>query len=273
LFARVLGRTLVIILGSLLVVEVVIGALVIGSHGDIGVDFRFYRDLAARWMADGTYFQPYQLEGPYVSTSLVDTFYPPIALLLFVPFLVLPAFLWWLTPIVVLAYVIASWRPNFWAIALMIALMMWVRAFGAFLWGNTDMWLVAAVAAGLRWGWPAALIAIKPSVLPFILVGTRSRFFWIATAAVVLVSIPMWELWRDWVIAIRNMDLRLDYSLGSVTLYLVPVVAWFGRRRAIGEPILTVRPSLPNLRSQALRRPARPLRSPASPARPRSGSG
>jgi len=261
MLARVAQRTLVIVLGSALVIEVVVGALVIAAPGDIGVDFRFYRDLAARWVADGTYFQPYQLEGPYVSTTLVDTFYPPIALLLFVPFLILPAILWWLIPIAVLLYVIAGWRPNLWAVAVMIVLMMWVRAFGAYLWGNTDMWLVAAVAAGLRWGWPAALIAIKPSVLPFMLIGVRRRSFWIAIAALVLVSIPMWELWGDWVIAIRNMDQRPDYSLGSITLYLVPIVAWLGRRRALGEPMLTSQASPPSLRLPALRRPAAPPRS------------
>ena len=272
MLARVVQRSLVIVLGVALLIEVVVGALVIAARGDIGVDFRFYRDLAARWASTGVYFQPYQLQGRYVSTTLVDTFYPPIALLLFVPFLVLPAFLWWLIPIVVLAYVIASWRPNFWAIAVMIALMMWVRAFGAFLWGNTDMWLVAAVAAGLRWGWPAALIAIKPSVLPFMLVGLRSRSFYIGIALLVLVSIFMWQLWADWVIAIRNMDQRIDYSLGSITLYLVPIVAWLGRRRPIGEPLLTWRPSPLNPRLPALRRPAVLPRSQGSPVRRRKGS-
>ena len=55
MFARVLGRTLVIILGSLLVVEVVIGALVIGSHGDIGVDFLQPRgaEPVERFLGDG----------------------------------------------------------------------------------------------------------------------------------------------------------------------------------------------------------------------------
>jgi hypothetical protein len=272
MLGRVAQRTLVIVLGAALLIEVVVGAQVIAAPGDIGVDFRFYRDLAARWVADGTYFQPYQLEGPYVSTTLVDTFYPPIALLLFVPFLVLPAVLWWVIPMAILIYVIVSWRPNLWAIAVMMALMMWVRAFGAFLWGNTDMWLAAAVAAGLRWGWPAALIAIKPSVLPFMLIGFRSRSFWIAIAVIALVSIPMWALWRDWVIAIRNMDQRLDYSLGSVTLYLVPIVAWLGRRRAIGEPIWKAPGSLPNLQRRAAPRPAAPPPSLASPEQPRKGS-
>jgi hypothetical protein len=260
MLAWVAQRTLVIVLGSALLIEVVVGTLVIAAPGDIGVDFRFYHDLAARWVAEGTYFQPYQLTGPYASTTLVDTFYPPIALFLFVPFLVVPAILWWLIPIVVLVYVIARLRPNMWAVAAMIVLMMWVRAFGAFLWGNTDMWVVATVAAALRWGWPAALIAIKPSVLPFMILGVRSRSFWMAIAILVVVSIPLWELWGDWVIAIRNMDPRLDYSLGSFTLYLVPVVAWLGRRRASGEPLLTWRPSPMNLRLPVLRRPAAPPR-------------
>jgi hypothetical protein len=246
---RVLQRALVIVLGSALVVEITVGALVIAAPGDIGVDFRFYRDLAARWVATGMYFQPHQLEGSYISTTLVDTFYPPIALLLFLPFLILPAILWWLIPIAVLAYVIAAWRPNLWAVVGMIVLMMWVRAFGAFLWGNTDMWLAAAVAAGLRWGWPAALIAIKPSVLPFMLIGVRSRSFWLVVALLAVVSLPMWELWADWLVAIRNMDQRPDYSIGSITLYLVPIVAWLGRQRPSAVPEGTKPSSPATLRS------------------------
>ena len=93
-----------------------------------GVDFILYRDAAARWLAGGPYFEPYQLAGPYPITA-GDVLYPPVALWLFVPFTVLPAVLWWAIPIAVAAW--AVWRlqpsPEWWPlIALCIA---WRRPF------------------------------------------------------------------------------------------------------------------------------------------------
>lgn len=233
---RAVLKAALIVVAAVFAIEVAIGVSVIGGAGDVGVDFRFYRDAAARWLADGTFYLPHQLEGPYSVTTLVDVLYPPNALFLFVPFTVLPAVLWWLIPAAVLGYLIWTWRPPMWAVIVMIVLLMPVRAFGAFLWGNTDMWIAAAVAGGLRWGWPAALIAIKPSVFPFLLVGVRRRSFWVAGAILGVASLALWPLWPVYVTAIRNMELRPDYSLGSVTLLLVPIVAWFARRRPIEAP-------------------------------------
>ncbi len=242
-FRRALEKTILIVVGAAFAVEVTIGVLVIGGAGDVGVDFRFYRDAAARWFSEGSFYLPHQLEGPYRVTTLVDVLYPPIALLLFVPFIVLPAFLWWLIPMAVLGCVLVSWHPRMWAVSVMIVLLMPGRAYGAFLWGNTDMWIAAAVTAGLRWGWPAALIAIKPSVFPFLLVGARRRSFWVAGAILGLASVTLWPLWPDYVQVIRNMELRPDYSLGSVTLLLVPVVAWLARRRPSESPAPSERSS------------------------------
>jgi hypothetical protein len=234
---RAVLKAAVIVLGAAFAVEMAVGVSVIGGAGDIGVDFRFYRDAAARWLADGTFYLPHQLEGPYSVTTLVDVLYPPNALFLFVPFTVLPAVLWWIVPIAVLGCLLWTWRPPMWAVIVMIALLMPVRAFGAFLWGNTDMWIAAAVAGGLQWGWPAALIAIKPSVFPFLLVGVRRRSFWVAGATLAVASLALWPLWPLYMTAIRNMELRPDYSLGSVTLLVVPIVAWFARRRPSGSSL------------------------------------
>ena len=68
-----------------------------------GVDFVLYRDAAARWLAGGPYFEPYQLTGPYPITA-GDVLYPPVALWLFVPFTILPAVPWWVVPIGVTAW-------------------------------------------------------------------------------------------------------------------------------------------------------------------------
>ena len=74
----------------------------------------------------------------------------------------------------------------------------------AFLFGNTDLWMAAAVAGGIRWGWPAALLVIKPTFLVLAIVGVRRREFWIALAVSAIVSIPMAALWVDYVQAMRN---------------------------------------------------------------------
>ena len=55
-------------------------------------------DITRNWVDTGEFYLPHQLAGPYQVQTLVDVLYPPIALYLFVPFLVLPAVLWWAIP-------------------------------------------------------------------------------------------------------------------------------------------------------------------------------
>ena len=105
----------------------------------------------------------------------------------------------------------------------------------AFLFGNTDMWMAAAVAGGIRWGWPAALLVIKPTFLPLALVGVRRREFWFAMAAVAIVSIPMAALWLDYVHALRNVTIDAEYSLGSIPLVLSHLVAWMLRELSVEQ--------------------------------------
>ena len=198
----------------------------------LGMDLSFYREIAARWLETGVFYLPHQLSGPYTATLMVDTLYPPPALLLFVPFLVLPAILWWLVPVAVLGAFLAWCRPGPLAWPLLALVLVSPRTQTAFLFGNTDLWMAAAVAGGFRWSWPAALLVIKPTFLPFALVGVRRREFWIAVGAVAIVSIPMAALWLDYLQAMRNVTIDADYSVGSLPLILAPVVAWLLRPRS-----------------------------------------
>jgi hypothetical protein len=202
------------------------------GDSSLGMDFLFYKDLATRWLETGAFYLPHQLSGPYTATLMVDNLYPPSALLLFLPFVVLPAILWWLIPVAVLGAFIAWCRPGPLAWPLLALVLVWPRTQTAFLFGNTDLWMAAAVAGGLRWGWPAALLLVKPTLLPFAIVAVRRREFWIAVAAVAIVSIPMAALWLDYVQAMRNVTIDADYSLGSLPLVLAPVVAWLLRARS-----------------------------------------
>src|SRR5690349_15253236 len=151
---------------------------------DFGMDYRYYMRLGRQWLADGSFYLPHQLAGPYQTQLLgidptVSTLYPPTALFLFVPFSLLPAVLWWAAPIAILAYSVHRLRPTTAALAAMGLLMLWPRSIGAFLFGNTDMWMAAGVAAGLVWGWPAILVTLKPTLAPLALIGVRLPLFWI----------------------------------------------------------------------------------------------
>ena len=222
----------VIALAGLLMAVTIVTATTIAAAGDLGIDYVFYRDVGQRFLETGVYYLPHQLAGPYDVTLMLDVLYPPSALLLFVPLVWVPALLWWAIPIGVTLYIVRGWDPGPWAIAAMLALLLWPRAHGAFLYGNTDMWAMAGLAAGLRWGWPAILLTIKPTLAPFALVGIRHRSWWLAAALMggfILLSLP---LWLDYVTAIRNVAIGGDYSLGSIPLMLVPLAAWAGRRKS-----------------------------------------
>lgn len=197
---------------------------------EAGMDFSFYREIGVRWLADGTFYTERQLaDQPYEIVAMSDVLYPPTALALFVPFVFLPAPLWWLIPLGVIAFVVWTYRPSPWAWVGILALIAWPRTFGAVLFGNTDMWVAAGVAAGLRWGWPASLILIKPTFLPLAIVGIRHRSTWVVGAVLAVLTAP---LAMDYLRAMSN--LRLDgiaYAAVSLPFVVIPLVAWAGRER------------------------------------------
>ena len=80
-------------------------------NGYGGVDYRLYMDATTRWLHGGSYFEAYQLAGPY-QISAGDILYPPFTLLLFVPFTTLPAVLWWLLPAAAVLFSLARLRPG-----------------------------------------------------------------------------------------------------------------------------------------------------------------
>jgi hypothetical protein len=205
-------------------------------------DYIHYVDGAKRWLATGSPYLPSEVAGPFQFTDLTFI-HPPIAVYLFAPFIVLPAFLFWLIPFAGTAAVIVSWRPARWTWPVMAALLCWPRFVGAVVVGNSDLWVVMFIAAGLRFGWPVLLLAIKPSIAPFALVEIAAlirsdaipvrRWSQIAFTAfvVVLAAAPFGLLWLDWLSVVRNSPADPLYSIGSTPFLMVPVVAWFGRQR------------------------------------------
>lgn len=199
------------------------------SLGRVGADLSLYVN-ATRGALDGSSFYPaHQLAGPYLIAD-GDILYPPTAIPLFVPFLVLPAVLFWLVPLGIVGTVILRYRPAPWTWPIMALCLAYPPTMIKLIHGNPFMWVAAAVALGTVYGWPAVFAMLKPTLAPFALIGIRSRHWWIAAFGLALVSLPFAGLWVQYLTV--TLDSRnpagLLYSLTDVPLLLVPIVAWLG---------------------------------------------
>jgi hypothetical protein len=114
----------------------------------------------------------------------------------------------------------------------MLATLIWPNTADSLWAGSSNLWIVAGVAGGLIWGWPAVIVAFKPSFAPFMLIGVRRRSWWIAIAVVAVLSLAMLPEWLRYVTVLENLESPGPvYSLGDLPLLLVPVIAWAARRR------------------------------------------
>jgi hypothetical protein len=205
---------------------------------DWGADLRGYVDASRSWLAGDGFYLPRQLHGPY-PIELGDVLYPPTALYLFVPFLVLPYQLWWVLAVGLLGYVVWAWRPALWAVASILVCLAFPDQPVLYFRGAPVIVFAALVAAALRWKWPGALILLKPSILPFALIGIRTRGWWVAAAILLVLTLPVIPLIPDWLRAV--VDARGPegwlYSVKDLPLLMVPVIAYLGRTR---DPKLTI---------------------------------
>ena len=223
---------LIVAFGVLLAVtagEAIVSAIVpnIGDHIT-------YFGAAQRWLASGSFYPAYQLTGPYLVVG-TEILYPPTILPLLVVFSFLPAVLWWVVPIAILAGVLLYWRPSLAGWTLILACLANPLSLTIYLWGNPGMWIVAFVALGTVYGWPAVFVLLKPTLAPFALVGIRRRSWWVALGVLAVVSLAFLPLWGQYVTVLLNARGPLVsplYSLPSVPLMLVPLVArWASTRR------------------------------------------
>jgi hypothetical protein len=200
-----------------------------------GVDFQLYRDVAARWLSGGGYFEPYQVAGPY-DIAAGDVLYPPVALWLFVPFTVLPepiaAALWWGLPVAAVTFAIWRLRPRPESWPLIALCLAWPTTLLKTWTGNPVIWAVAALALGTLWAWPSVFVVLKASLAPFALFGAWRRSWWVAAVALVVASLPFGGLWGDWVASVVNSrGGGVLYSSLEVPMLLLPIVAWAFRTR------------------------------------------
>lgn len=234
-WGRPLAIAIAVAIIGIALAEFVIVAQQTAAAGDLGDDFLIYPRIGTRYLTTGEFYYPEQLSGPYINTLSRSVFYPPTALIFFVPLALVPlpvaAFLWWAVPIGVGFLLLRRFRPSYLVWPILALAMAWPRTVGGFLFGNSDIWVATAVAAGLLWSWPAVLVALKPSVLPLALIGIRRRSWWIAAVALGLASLLFLPLWPQYVTALMNVR-QLGPSLSTNFIFiLAPLVVWIGRRR------------------------------------------
>jgi hypothetical protein len=100
------------------------------------------------------------------------------------------------------------------------------------------MWVGAAIAAGVRWGWPAVFATFKPSVAIFGAIGIQTRAWWIAAGALAIVSLPFIALWVDYPRVLVNSSAEIGYSIGDLPYLGLPIVAWLvSSRRGTTSPL------------------------------------
>ncbi len=211
-----------------------------------GIDFRIVRELGRRWLASGTMYLPYQLSGPYsidVTPDLAQTpaLYPPAAGPVFAVLSLFPvpiaALLWWSVPWAWVAALVVRWRPQPWAWAAMAACLVHPMAATQVMVGGTAMWMTAFVAGALQWGWPGALVLLKPTMLPFALAGIRTKGWWMVAAVIAILTLT--GPFMDYLKVAQNASASGDgvlYSIKTYPMVALPLFAWLGRARTPVPP-------------------------------------
>ena len=157
------------------------------------------------------------------------------------PFTFLPGWLWIAVPLGVTLAVIASHRPGIWRLAVISVVLasnpMEILDYTA---GTPTIWIVMFVALATRWPWWSALVLAKPTLVLFGLLGVRSRAWWVAVAALSVVSLASLEMTLTWARVVLDVrGVTIFYSVPNASLMLVPLVAaapslW--RRAAAARP-------------------------------------
>lgn len=225
--------TLVGVTAAILVlfaVELAYGWTNLGWRFAWGNDLAIYTDATRRLFSDGSWYLDRQLHGPY-PLGYGDVLYPPVTALAFAPFLVLPFIVWLAVPMIVVAWLIRAWRPALWAWPLIALCVAWPMTPLKAIAGNPSTYVAMLTGLGLRYGWPAALILLKPSLGPFALIGIRDRRWWAVVSALAVLSLPWIGLTLEWpVVALNAQGGGLGYSLVDLPMVLIPVIAWWARR-------------------------------------------
>ena len=211
------------------------GALIVTGHVEALwlKDHHLYMEATRGWLAGGSFYPDWQTSGPY-EIRWGAILYPPIALLLFVPFTFLPGWLWIIVPLGVTLAVVASHRPGIWRMAVIAVVLasnpMEILDYTA---GTPTIWIVMFVALATRWPWWSALVLAKPTLIVFGLLGVRSRTWWLAAIAMSLVTLAFWSMTITWFGVLFDMSgVTVLYSVPNAALVLVPLIAGYPTMRS-----------------------------------------
>lgn len=212
--------------------------------GLVGIDFRLFAEIGRRFAETGSGYAPFQLEGPYrydqgsgtADVASMPDLYPPYIGPVFAVVRFLPPVLWWAIPLSILAALIVSWRPAQWTWPVMALALFSANTAGILAAGGSTMWITAFIGLGLRYGWPVCLVALKPTFLPFALIGWRDRRTWLGLAIFAVLAYFLTAELARYVVALQNVEgASVLYSLGDLPFVLVPVIAYLGKSRPDGE--------------------------------------
>ncbi len=194
-------------------------------------DLTIYTDATRRLFGGGQWYLDRQIHGPY-EISHGDVLYPPVTALFFGLWLLLPGWSFSAIAVGVTTWAVWRMRPALWTWPLLALCLAWPMLGLKVLRLNPSVWIMVASALGVRFGWPGALILLKPSFLPFAAIGIRHRGWWLAAGLLAVASLPFLA---DTLAYPRIvLDARgggLAYSLPDLPFVLLPLIAWAGRRR------------------------------------------
>lgn len=224
------GRMLLLVaFGSLLAFQAVKVLVWLGDPNTpaiiSGTDHAIYMRQAHRILDGGPWYQPFQVAGPYTADRLPEL-YPPVAVVLMLPFALLPDVVWWAIPILVTGWIVASYRPSLLGWTLILALLTYPFTEYGIVAGNPALWVMMFTALGTRYRWPAVFAVLKPTLAPFALIGIRSRWWWVGLGVLVVGSLVLWSQTLDWLTSVRNLQ-TADYLYLSahIPLCLIPIMA------------------------------------------------
>jgi len=217
----------------------------------VGLEHDLYLSSASHWLATGSFYQSYQLSGPYAihyaaieGQGLSDPLFPPVTLWLLVPFTLLPAPLWWLVPVSLILWSLWKLQPSPWGWLALALVCLYPGTWQEFLVGGPSMWIIAAGFLGTVYRWPSVFIFIKPTpaLLPFGFFGSDRRSWYIALLAFGLACLPFGWLWWDWIRAalINPTNGGFLYSVGYIPVMCGPLAAWATSSR-YGPDLVSVR--------------------------------
>jgi hypothetical protein len=208
--------------------------------GTFGWDFETYRDAAARWLAGGGFYDARELAGPWTFVTSREIVYPPTSLALFVPFVVLPAVLWWALPAIAIGWSVWYHRPGTLAWLLIVVALLDRMSLQQWWVGNPVIWCAAALAVATVRPWLSPLILVKPTWAPLALLGARDRRWWVLVVAWCASAVATLPLWPQYLTVLADFRGVAIYWLpGNAPVIALPLLAWLGstrRRTASSRP-------------------------------------